>query len=548
MTDTSRQTPPWLAQTLRQAAALAGVPGLPADAILCVRRLRARVDVPRLRHAGGLLASADGLSRALRRHADAAKRPAREAVPDDAPAVLFADPGEMLACAARDWLAGSFAGRWWWRGLLDSGALAQGAPALWRRHPAHVPAALAALGPDAAAYAGRLSRAQAEALAAPVLALHALPGPPPTRPDWVPALPGLAGDDPRQRLLTLGLLLAHAPGLARVSQAWSDPGDELRAPSRQGAAPARHAAAPGRDRPAQMAPGTHATRAGHDGVADTPPRRHDADGWPAPRPERAPQVATAARGAPPAQGGHASKPTPGTRKTDQAVSARTAPTQPPPSMPRPGQPRHTPGPGSLPTLAPPPLSFAGETLDTRYGGVLYLLNLALHLDFYPDFTRPRDPGLALSPWDFLALAGERLAGRGLRHDPLWSLLARLADDGEHGPDGRAALAMAAPPPMPEALRPYATGRRGVAPPATWAAWLRWLMPPLRRRLAAALGVPPAQVGGLLCRQPARIRITTARLEACFALDRHPLAIRRAGLDRDPGWIPAAGRAVAFRYD
>ena len=27
----------------------------------------------------------------------------------------------------------------------------------------------------------------------------------------------------------------------------------------------------------------------------------------------------------------------------------------------------------------------------------------------------------------------------------------------------------------------------------------------------------------------------------------PIAIRLAGLDRDPGWIPAAGHAVAFRF-
>ena len=28
----------------------------------------------------------------------------------------------------------------------------------------------------------------------------------------------------------------------------------------------------------------------------------------------------------------------------------------------------------------------------------------------------------------------------------------------------------------------------------------------------------------------------------------PIAIRLAGLDRDPGWIPAAGRSVAFHFE
>jgi hypothetical protein len=33
----------------------------------------------------------------------------------------------------------------------------------------------------------------------------------------------------------------------------------------------------------------------------------------------------------------------------------------------------------------------------------------------------------------------------------------------------------------------------------------------------------------------------------FALAELPIEIRIAGLDRDPGWVPAAGRFIAFHF-
>jgi hypothetical protein len=135
----------------------------------------------------------------------------------------------------------------------------------------------------------------------------------------------------------------------------------------------------------------------------------------------------------------------------------------------------------------------------------------------------------------------------LRRDPLWRLLVTLSGTGVEEPEFCAPAGH--PPPLPAALRPYARRRTpGNLPTSPWAAWLDELMPPLRRRLAAALGVPARQVGRVLCRQPARIRLSPSRLEAHFSLNEHPLAIRLAGLDRDPGWIPVAGREVRFFYD
>jgi len=75
--------------------------------------------------------------------------------------------------------------------------------------------------------------------------------------------------------------------------------------------------------------------------------------------------------------------------------------------------------------------------------------------------------------------------------------------------------------------------------------------PLRQeleQLAATLGVSPRKAGQLLCRQRATILYRRQRLDAHFSLTDHPIAIRLAGLDRDPGWMPSTGYDVRFFYD
>ena len=65
---------------------------------------------------------------------------------------------------------------------------------------------------------------------------------------------------------------------------------------------------------------------------------------------------------------------------------------------------------------------------------------------------------------------------------------------------------------------------------------------------ATLGVPPRQAGRLLCCQRARIHFRAGQLDTHFKLNDHPIAIRLAGLDRDPGWMPAAACDIRFCYD
>ena len=66
------------------------------------------------------------------------------------------------------------------------------------------------------------------------------------------------------------------------------------------------------------------------------------------------------------------------------------------------------------------------SIRTEFGGIFYLLNVAIALDLYGDFTQPRRPGIALSPWDLLSLIGRAWFGRPFERDPVWALLAQLS--------------------------------------------------------------------------------------------------------------------------
>jgi hypothetical protein len=242
-------------------------------------------------------------------------------------------------------------------------------------------------------------------------------------------------------------------------------------------------------------------------------------------------------------------------------------------------------------------------IETEFGGIFFLINLGLFLNLYGDFTTPLAPGIALPIWDFIALVGRELAGEKLQADSAWELLARLAGRADDEAPGAAFQ----PPdewrvptdwlgPFPEqtdwqgwcdqerlrvwhpagfwvldipigkavparVLRRELAAYRATArfelekvKPASenWSdltqleRWLHWLGSYLRVRLQRALGV--ADVPRLLCQQPARIVVTATHFEVYLALANLPIEIRLAGLDRNPGWVPAAGRFVAFHFD
>jgi hypothetical protein len=241
-------------------------------------------------------------------------------------------------------------------------------------------------------------------------------------------------------------------------------------------------------------------------------------------------------------------------------------------------------------------------VDTAFGGLFFLINVGLYLGLYGDFMQPRSPGIDLSIWDFVTLAGRDLLGEAAvaTPDPIWTVLADLAGREESDPPGAAfdppdAWRMSAAWLEPfggghafawstrggrlvvrhpdgfvlvdvpfeedagQAAReaaPYAMlgaigeEEAGEEPPggAPLERWLGRLLPYVRARLARALGVGKGEVGAVMCSIPAKVMLDAARLDAVMSLSRLPIEVRFAGLDRDPGWVPAAGRSVLFHFE
>jgi hypothetical protein len=100
---------------------------------------------------------------------------------------------------------------------------------------------------------------------------------------------------------------------------------------------------------------------------------------------------------------------------------------------------------------------------------------------------------------------------------------------------------AAPPPvdMP--------GAPGVMA-APWPQWLAAYARGLRRRLSRRLGRRSwAFARALVLPRPAQLWLSEAEWVAEFDLASHDVAWRLAGLDRDPGWLPASGCSLRFVF-
>jgi hypothetical protein len=230
-------------------------------------------------------------------------------------------------------------------------------------------------------------------------------------------------------------------------------------------------------------------------------------------------------------------------------------------------------------------------IATRYGGAFFLINALLALEVYGDFTRPRSRLVHVSPWRLVAELARTLLGDARdASDEIWPLLDELA-----GPLGESEVWPIAWRVNPAWLAPFAEregwtwhradGRLRVEHPAgfvvidvpcegdvgaqrsreiapygvdaagvsgwtrTPTTWLDALAGFLRVRIHRALGArdPDASVRLLVC-LPARVRASETRVDVRFALAELPIEIRLAGLDRDPGWVPAAGRFVAIHFE
>ena len=79
-------------------------------------------------------------------------------------------------------------------------------------------------------------------------------------------------------------------------------------------------------------------------------------------------------------------------------------------------------------------------------------------------------------------------------------------------------------------------------------WLKNLAEYLQKRLMQALNLEKTEeLNAILFERNAAISVTVTHLDVTFGLADLPLEVRLAGIDRNPAWIPAAGKFVYFHF-
>lgn len=200
-----------------------------------------------------------------------------------------------------------------------------------------------------------------------------------------------------------------------------------------------------------------------------------------------------------------------------------------------------------PTPTSDPLPFlirSGDTFLTAWGGVFYLI----HLLEDQELPRAAEDDWRLEtlagPWGTLDLVARGLLAHrfpGIAEDPLWQVLEHLAawpDDRDQ--DGANETPDEPLYPLPAGCPPHLGG------------WLASALPAFRARLLLALGEDATREADdpveRLLALPARIHLTSSHLDVVTGLDQIWLPARRAGLDRNPGWLPDYGRVVLLHYE
>jgi hypothetical protein len=513
-------------------------PRLPPSATLFIRKLNdplpgsIQLDSP---HARAPQAWRDAFQTRFDQLVSSAARPAYGLVADSAESVVFYDWAELLASLTADWCSGFAATRWWWQALIKRGDVSQVIRQFWREKVEYVPAALEHLVKTGVVveFVSRLSDGEAAEIVQRVVQVFGV-----TRMTRIKAT-DFSSLDVAPEMAPVVQVRSEMPWRHVVPESVSP---RLR-PVQQlfvGVVLMVHRA-PARVRTASFAFEVERWIQAQTIVVQEPRSREividevtDIESFEPPKtvaPIRANPISTdpvTLKPDPPPEGSVSSVVTkPEQIKIGNAVFRYEEPAVTP-AVPLETTVTVAPVVQSDPIVetSPPEMIVTvsesqpldAVTIETELGGLFYLINLAIFLEIYSDFTSPVEQFHDdLSIWDFVAIVGDHINEHRDLDDPIWTGLQDLQEDQEH--------------------------------PVDIPTWLADMLPDLRARLILALGIDDdTDLANILLHHHARLTITATHLDVFFSLSDHPIEIRLAGLDRDPGWVPAAGRFIAFHYD
>ncbi|MEP6925796.1 MAG: hypothetical protein ABI954_15120 [Pyrinomonadaceae bacterium] len=629
--------------------------GLPATAIVCLKKLhdpRPKTLDPAKGEMRLPTRWQNSVVSEIERLTSRAVRPAWESVPGSAESVYFADSAELLACLARDWCSGSLHARWWWKSLFSNLVIAENIARIWLESSEYAPAAFEHLARAkmATVFVGKLQPNEAESLLQAVVtsfglnkiqavlfesderakfvkARFAAPVAPWAR--WVPELATSSLGFEQQVLLGIGLTLFRAPQIVRLAE-FAAKIHEWRFKTE--AAKKKRGLNQVRNKDSKVvfdldgkAPQTQSSEFYFQRQVENQKPVHDISAANKPRANNQSKKDLA-------------------EQTNETLTPEITTNLGSENLPKPANDLRESGNLTKKlnsNFERKIAEFIGETnftdkpvkpdksdssqkavqnaatqsseieypfeivIETRFGGIFFLLNLALYLDLYADFTRPLETGIDLNIWDFVALVGRELIGGEIEADAVWDLLANLAGREKTQPAGDG-FAPSLEWRMPSKwLKTFPTsanwlwtnknGRLNVYHPAGFCVfdvfadeesiensleseletydvnrsstienddlaivneadltpaqfWLQYFLLFAKARLQQALNIDSEfELNQTLSARRARIVVTATHFEAFFKLADLPLAIRLSGLDRNPNWIPAAGKFVAFHF-
>jgi hypothetical protein len=230
-----------------------------------------------------------------------------------------------------------------------------------------------------------------------------------------------------------------------------------------------------------------------------------------------------------------------------------------PSLPQPAEPA-APGFDGPETAGSQTGLFNQEGIYTSLGGVFFLINLLTTLKLPAAIPALEE----LNPWELLGalaadLLGERFDYYGA--DPLWSIIGELAglEAGEQW--GWSLLAAADSHQIGDFYK-----EAGISGPAPWSPdWSERparsnpftashlsrtaarLRPLLIHFLAHLTGDPALSIESIL-HQPAVLYLSRTHVDLRLSLEQISIPLRRAGLDRTPGWLPEFGYIVSVYFE